>query len=74
MTEFRGPVGSDGPDESLVGLWALINAAQHRLLVLAIAQDDGALLSEAAMVLRLALAELELRGARPSDRLPQSRR
>jgi hypothetical protein len=59
MTESRGPVASDGPDESLAVLWSLINAAQHRLLVLAIAQDDGALLSESAMVLGVALAELE---------------
>jgi len=49
----------DGPDQSLGVLWALINAAQHRLLVLALAHDDGALLSEAAMVLGMALAELE---------------
>jgi hypothetical protein len=59
MTELRGPVASDGPDDSLGGLWALINAAQHRLLVLALAQDDGGLLSEAALVLGVALAELE---------------
>jgi hypothetical protein len=59
MTEFRGPGASDAPDESLGGLWALINAAQHRLLVLALAQDDGALWSEAAPVLGTALAELE---------------
>jgi hypothetical protein len=38
---------------------ALINAAQHRLLVLALAQDEGAFLSEAALVLGTALAELE---------------
>jgi hypothetical protein len=59
MTEIRGPVASDGPDDSLGELWALINAAQHRLLLLALAQDDRALLSEAAMVLGMALAELE---------------
>jgi hypothetical protein len=59
MTEFRGSGASDGPDESLVGLWALINAAQHRLLDWALAHDDGALSSEAAMVLGMALAELE---------------
>jgi hypothetical protein len=59
MTEFRGPAGSDGPDESLVVMWALINAAQHRLLVLALARYDGAVLSEGAMVLGMALAELE---------------
>jgi len=59
MTECRGPGASDGPDESLGGLWALINAAQLQLLVLALAQDDGALRSEAALVLGTALAELE---------------
>jgi hypothetical protein len=59
MTEFRGPGVSDGSDDALGGLWALINAAQHRLLVLALARDDGALWSEAALVLGTALAELE---------------
>jgi hypothetical protein len=59
MTEIRGPGASDGPDETVRGVWALINAAQHRLLVLALAHDDGALLSEAALVLGVALAELE---------------
>jgi len=59
MTEGRGPGASDGPDESLGVLWALINAAQQRLLVWALARDDGALSSEAAMVLGMALAELE---------------
>jgi hypothetical protein len=68
MTEVRGPGASDGLDESLRHLWALINVAQHRLLILAIAQDDGALLSEGAMVLGIALAELEHDQLRPRRR------